>query len=362
MRPKLAVTLTDVAEKAGVSIATVSRILNEVGSANPDTVERVRKAVRETGYRVKPKAAAAGGRPGRVDAPLRVPISFLRVGEFNPELQSPVTHHLEMSLQQAAKAQGHAFTSHMIPDPGKVKLREVIGKAEGVILRTSNNEDVDRETLEGLEGLPAVQVLGESRTGRYWFDHLGPDNAQAGALAADYLLSRGCKKLVFASTNTRNRNVGLERCATFVKYATAAGVECQVVFQALAPDRDRIQKALDHLPAEYTVFKTRNELIRDIAAKNPKPFGLFVPTDLELSVIMPQLEMLGVDFHKHCAAIGCDRELRCFTGLDPQPATMDLHIDNLAERAIRRLRYRMENPDESLVRILVSPEVVVPGA
>lgn len=86
MRPKLAVTLTDVAEKADVSIATVSRIINEVGSAHEDTVDRV--------------------------------------------------------------------------------------------------------ALEWLDGLPAVQVLGESRTGCHWFDHLGPDNAQAGALAADYLLNR----------------------------------------------------------------------------------------------------------------------------------------------------------------------------
>jgi LacI family transcriptional regulator len=49
-------TIKDVARHAGVSIATVSRVLNDTGFVSPDLEQRVRKAVSETGYR--PNAVA----------------------------------------------------------------------------------------------------------------------------------------------------------------------------------------------------------------------------------------------------------------------------------------------------------------
>jgi LacI family transcriptional regulator len=52
-------TLIDVAELAGVSKATVSRVMNDQGNVLADTVERVRAAAATVGYRKIP------GGPGR---------------------------------------------------------------------------------------------------------------------------------------------------------------------------------------------------------------------------------------------------------------------------------------------------------
>ena len=49
----LKVTIRDVAEYAGVSIATVSHVLNRTRYVNPELIERVEKAVLETGYQVR---------------------------------------------------------------------------------------------------------------------------------------------------------------------------------------------------------------------------------------------------------------------------------------------------------------------
>ena len=45
-------TIKDVAAKAGVSIATVSRVLNRTGTCTTETKERVLRAVEELGYRI----------------------------------------------------------------------------------------------------------------------------------------------------------------------------------------------------------------------------------------------------------------------------------------------------------------------
>ncbi|HEX6700956.1 MAG TPA: LacI family DNA-binding transcriptional regulator, partial [Gaiellaceae bacterium] len=61
-------TIRDVAERAGVSIATVSRVLNDKGDASPTTRDRVRKAARSLGYAVDPAARALVTQQTRVVA------------------------------------------------------------------------------------------------------------------------------------------------------------------------------------------------------------------------------------------------------------------------------------------------------
>src|SRR5437763_17089195 len=56
-RPKSAVTAVDVARRAGVSIATVSRVMHRTGNVREDVAERVLEAVAELGY--VPHAAAS---------------------------------------------------------------------------------------------------------------------------------------------------------------------------------------------------------------------------------------------------------------------------------------------------------------
>jgi DNA-binding LacI/PurR family transcriptional regulator len=361
MRPKLAVTITDVAEKADVSIATVSRIINGKGPFREETEQRVREAIRDTGYQPKPRGKTDTGSESVSGKFSGAPLAFLRIGTFESAVQSPVTRHLEQALMKAAASKGHPIASYEVTDMGAVSIKDVVGNAQGVVIRTSSLVDINREASEWLAGLPAVSVLGKSWIGRHWMDHLGPDNEQAGALAAEYLLQQGCDRLVFATTNNRTRGVSLARCASFAKLAAAKGTPCRVYFQASPTDIEAVRNALSHLPAETRVIEKRNDLIRQIVEDHPERFGLFAPTDLELSVIMPQLEMLGVDFHDRCVPIGCDNETRCFSALETLPATLDLQIDDLAERAIRRLRFRMEHPDESIVRMMISPKLVPPA-
>jgi DNA-binding LacI/PurR family transcriptional regulator len=287
------------------------------------------------------------------------PIAFLRIGAFETQDRSPVTEHLIEALHRNAHALGRTLMVHHVPDLDACKVRDVIGDAEGVLIRTSNINQVIQQSVKWLEGVPAVQVLGGDPIDRHWIDHIAPDNSQAGALAADYLIDCGCSKLVFAATSLAN-GTGKERCMSFVRTASEAGKEVQVVVQYKPGSEKVLERELSGLPVECLVVENRLELIRTLASTNPKAFGLFVPTDLELAMIMPQLQMMGVQLEKDSYFIGCDREGRCLSGLEPMPATLDLHIENIAARSIRRLIQRIKYPNEPLVRIAVSPDLVRP--
>ena len=60
-RPPRAITIDDVAERAGVSAKTVSRVLNNEPNVRPAKRELVMKAARELGYRPNPAARSLAG-------------------------------------------------------------------------------------------------------------------------------------------------------------------------------------------------------------------------------------------------------------------------------------------------------------
>ncbi len=353
-------TIADVARHAGVSTATVSRLLNGIGPVSDQTEKRVREAIDVLKYsprrKRRPKGKNAPGQVGLSSAP---PLAFVRTGLFASQDRSPVTEHLVEALHRAAGALGRPLTVHHIPELESCDIRQILGDAEGVLLRSSTLQDVTREAVAWLDGIPAVQVLGENRSQRLWLDHVTPDNAQAGALAVDYLIGKGCVRLVFTAPSLIC-GVGLERCVSFVRAACEAGQPVRVLLQDSNGGSREFRRALAGFDVECLVLKTRMELIREIASKTDGPCGLFFPTDLELAMLMPQLQMMDLRFGENVFAIGCDGEVRCFNGLEPLPATMDLHLENIAIRAIRRLLYRIEHPGEPLVRIGVAPRVVTP--
>jgi len=58
-------TIRDVAVRAGVSTATVSRVINHSAYVEPETITRVEKAMRELGYRRNQTAHALARRSGK---------------------------------------------------------------------------------------------------------------------------------------------------------------------------------------------------------------------------------------------------------------------------------------------------------
>lgn len=85
------ITLKDIAERANVSAATVDRVIHGRGNSRPETIERIRRAIDELGYR--PNRAAAQlvrGRAWRIGVMMpATPISFLDgLAEAIPDLNA----------------------------------------------------------------------------------------------------------------------------------------------------------------------------------------------------------------------------------------------------------------------------------
>src|SRR5918998_693084 len=88
----MAVSLKEVAERAGVSVRTVSNVVSGFALVAPDTRERVQRVLDEVGYR--PNAAARHLRGGRSGL----------IGLVIPEITSPYFAELAGHLVQQAEA------------------------------------------------------------------------------------------------------------------------------------------------------------------------------------------------------------------------------------------------------------------
>jgi len=197
-----------VARIAGVSTATVSRILNgKTGKASPETIARVMQVVAETGYRPSSAGQALRRRESRL------------VALIASNLANPIMSAIAASVEVALRHRGQVMVlcdSHDRPDLQDEYLREMKAHAvRGFVLLGA----VRSPALEAMlgEGEPLVFV---NRSNPYGTTapFVGIDNRQAGADVADLFARLGFRRVLVIhasldSSATRDRVDGF--AATF---------------------------------------------------------------------------------------------------------------------------------------------------
>jgi DNA-binding LacI/PurR family transcriptional regulator len=175
-----ATRLRDVAERAGVSIRTVSNVVNGYAQVSDETRRRVEQAVAELGYH--PNLLARNLKRGRTGL----------IALVVPELDVP--YFSELARAVVAKARLHGYTVVIDQTDGEPdRERELIMRGasaalfDGVILSplVLSQADLARRDAAG----PLV-LLGE-RIAASPYDHVAIDNVAAASAATEHLLALG---------------------------------------------------------------------------------------------------------------------------------------------------------------------------
>ncbi|MFJ6698076.1 LacI family DNA-binding transcriptional regulator [Streptomyces sp. NPDC091272] len=188
------VSLKDVALHAGVSIKTVSNVVNNYQHVTPAMRARVQSAIDELGYR--PNLTARHLRKGRTG------IIALAV----PELGNPYFAELAGAVVDAAAT--HDFTV-LLDHTGGNREKEVLVSQgfrarviDGLILSPL---ELEAEDLLGREDDVPMVLLGE-REYDLPYDHIAIDNVAAARIAVRHLLSRGRTRIAFLGARTDSAN------------------------------------------------------------------------------------------------------------------------------------------------------------
>ncbi len=216
MKSKRAVTIRDVAKAAGVSVATVSSVLNNSNQTriSPETRERVLRVARELGYR--PRRVAQGLRKGLTYlVGLSIPL------QPDPPL-SPFFYEAVSGALKAAKERGWMVSILGFKDRAEelTLLRKAITQrlVDGVLLFDPQESDPRFSLLKG--GLPFVVIGRTDDPEIYTVDN---DNVQAAKLATQHLIHLGHKRIAFVHIPL-NYFTAIDRLEGYRQALTEAGL------------------------------------------------------------------------------------------------------------------------------------------
>lgn len=309
------VTIVDVAEHLGLSIATVSRAINRRPGVAARTIERVDAAVAELGFSPRIAARQLQGVHSRA-------ISLL----FPADSTSVEAYDLDFVLG-AATATGerdHFFNLHLEQlGPDELLGMYRSGLVDGVVLMQVQLEDWRAELLTE-HGLPFT-LVGRTRDpdGMSFVD---VDFDTAVTMAVDHLAAIGHTTIGLLGRPASQVRTGLGSAVRFesaFREATAARGLTPVV---AASDLDRtsavqaLRRVLAHDPAPTAVIATHAQGAA-ATARLAREEGWTIPDRLSL------------------IAIGTDRVLEL---LDPVPSTVSFPASDLGYRAASMLIERIE--------------------
>ena len=232
-------TISDVARKAGVSKATVSRFLNRREELlTPAIALRVERAISALGYSPSPMAQALKRGRSRL------------IGLIVADVTNPFSVAVLRGAERACQEAGYLLMLFNLGNEAH-REREAIEslmayQVEGLILNTlGGDEGVVADALR--HGKPMVLV--DRRHEGIQTDFVSLDNAGAVRLAAGHLIEAGYRELLFVSEPIARVSSRLEREAAFRAFIADHAKVAGRTFESTAEDPGALAEALRQLRA-----------------------------------------------------------------------------------------------------------------
>lgn len=290
---KKKVTSSQVAEKAGVSQATVSMILNRRNnvSFSAETVEKVERAARELGYELSKRRKQKENRKEKL------------IVVFCPTLTSPYYVLLLQGIEAVANEKGYGvFICNTQRDAGLEEkyLRMIRNiRPQGIIYTCNPHPDFQKKVEETAREIPLVIISNKEKTTTV--DAINQDNTMVGRLMARHLLDLGHRDVAFITPPlTRRQWQRSRRIDGFVKEFERDGLEGHVLIKAADESIDR---RIPRMDSEYSMgYQLTMELLKEgrrftaIAGQN----------DMMAFGAIDALEKSKIRVPRDVSVIGCD--------------------------------------------------------
>jgi DNA-binding LacI/PurR family transcriptional regulator len=265
-------TVQDVAAYAGVSTATVSRVLNRVGSVDPALAERVRVACEALQYRPNHAARAlAGGRSALI-------------GLLVSDIQNPFFLEVLRGVEDTIQQHGYLLVlSNTAEDPMRERQYIEVMCAEAVagaiVVPTTDRTSILQPFVEA--GIPVVAL--DRRVHDPAVDTVLLDNVAAAREAVAHLIANGYRRIAMI-TGPERTTTARERLAGYRQALRQAGIAPDAVLERRGPftadtGRERTRELLALQPPIDALLAGNNRLTMG-ALEAIHDHGLRIPADI----------------------------------------------------------------------------------
>lgn len=339
--------LTEIAHKAHVSPATVSRAINQPQLVAADSLARIREVMQQHNYVPAPVNRRRGPKAKPVEQ-RRIGVWFVGARANNPNL-----HWFQEQLMQIPSADTR---SH-------IDLRVLFSNSPAQLPRNLASENLDGVIIQGME--PSPECLAQLRElPNVWFmtrrsvaypgDYVEPNNEENGRMAADYLKAQGHKAVAIISSDPDYSAI-VHRSRAFVERARELELAVHTILGQSNPGVSYLEITPVHGESE--------ELVRRLLKCSPKPTGLYMPADHFCGAFFRAMREAGQKAGRDFEAILGNYNPVIYHNLDHSPAAIDVNLSMLVRKVIDHLLWRIENPDVTgRTGITVSPRLRLPAA
>nr|WP_256497721.1 LacI family DNA-binding transcriptional regulator [Herbaspirillum sp. WGmk3] len=270
---------------AGVSIATVSRLLNKPGSVSAETAEKIHRSIAELGFR--PNFTGRNLRAG----------NSRTVGVVVPTLSNTVFAQCLQGIELAARALDYSVmftTTEYLPEDESAAVELLLGhRVDGVILTVADagaNATLDLLERERIPFVLAYNQLAaaaadadaEAATHRA---SVSVDNRAAACDAVSHLIGLGHRRIQMLSGRFNASDRAMQRYCGYLDAMQAAGLAplpaIEVERHTLTAATDYQQMMADPLHRPTALFCS-NDLLALSAMRDLRALGLQVPEDISV--------------------------------------------------------------------------------
>ncbi|WP_029452672.1 LacI family DNA-binding transcriptional regulator [Clostridium algidicarnis] len=184
----MAITISDIAEKAGVSLATVSRVLNDSGYVKEETRIRVQKVIKDLNY--TPSAIARSLSKNKTNT----------IGVIVPDIVNPFFGEVIKGITEVAEKSGLNIILCNTDESKEKELRALKvlteQRIQGIIIApTSAEDEFNSEYLKTLENMGIPIVLVDGNVKYTTFNGVFVDNIKGAYEATEALIKEGHRKI-----------------------------------------------------------------------------------------------------------------------------------------------------------------------
>ncbi len=307
------VTMSDIAQRTGVTVTTVSNALTNRGRVSETTRSRILAVATELGYEVN--LVARHLRVGRSDTIALIVPSF-------HDYFSEVADRLAVLVERTGRHLVVERTSALAESEREALTLRRLTMFDGVLISAVG---LDHDDIEQASARVPLVVLGE-RPMPTTLDHVSLANEEGGRLATAHLLAGGSRRIaVLGGSTTAAHGIAQSRRLGWQRAHTDAGVPYDPGLVVPVPN--------------YEARQARAATAALLDAGIPFD-GVFAVTDMVALGAMSAILERGLRIPDDIQVAGFDN-LPFVDHLHPRLTSVDVHHDDLAASAMRLLERRM---------------------
>jgi DNA-binding LacI/PurR family transcriptional regulator len=334
-------TLKDVAALAGVSTATVARVIHDNGYVSEESKQRVRKALKSTHYSLNTIAQS---------------LRQQRTNVIGHILQSTVPNpffmQVALGVESYAREYGFNVLTYNVqnnPDIEQEAVKTFVARRVDAILFTVPVSAKNVQTAQDA-GVPVVQIERPKTTEA---NRVMVDNYTGAVQAMEYLITLGHQRIAFIGESWQNDNplhhyVEVERLSAYRDTLMRYGIAVQEELIALGQ-----YYKLDNGGS----MGDGGQLMEKILRIQPHPTAILAGSDITASGILQTVYRHGLRVPHDISIIGFDDTLATF--LAPPLTTVSLPMREMGRKAVEIVINQMNSGDNTIHVPKLSTQLII---